>query len=759
MQINVRGTGTRAPLEAPLNVERGFITKETHECPDSLFILNILDILDILLPNAMRLTEKPKMAFILLLTCGMHCVAAANIQFVDVTEETGIHFRHVTGAEGDYHLPETLGAGGAFFDADNDGDLDIYLVNSGYWPGSARMSQPTAALYQNNGDGTFTDITAIAGVSNRGNYGQGVACADYDNDGDTDIYVTNFGTNVLYRNNGDGTFTDITQHARVGDAAWSSSACFLDYDRDGHLDLFVVNYLKYAIDVPYRPCGEGETRTYCHPSLFEGAPDRLYRNNGDGTFTDVSQEAGVGHIGGMFHGKGLGVVSADFNNDGAPELYVANDDTRNDFFYNNGDGTFTEMSLLAGCAYSFNGVAQAGMGVAAGDYNGDGALDIFVTNLSYETNALYRNNGDGTFTDVIYEAHLGKESYLYVGFGTGFFDADNDGTLDIFIANGHIIDNIAETHDVLTYPQPDQVFRNKGDGTFQEMSGSAGPYFQRAHVSRGSIFGDYDNDGDVDILVTQSNGPATLLRNTSQNKQNWLRIKPIGTLSNRDGIGARVTLTDNNGLGRQIRDVNPCASYLSSHDARLHFGLGENTSVDKLEIRWPSGVVEVYENLPANQEHVLTELSDDFLRAVWQGDVNALRAARPQFNLTDALGRTPLLIAAEKGYADVAMFLIDNGAAVNVADANGNTPLIFVIHKTGDVALARQLLERSTDTLNAQNHTGETALMYAAWHGSLDIVQLLLAHNADATLKNRQGDTAATLAASKGHQAIVEMLR
>ena len=528
---------------------------------------------------------------------------SANVQFVDVTKEAGIDFRHVNGAEGDYHLPETLGAGGAFFDADNDGDLDIYLVNSGYWPGSA-AAQKHAALYQNNGDGTFTDITAAAGVGNWGNYGQGVACADYDNDGDTELYVTNFGPDVLYRNNGDGTFTDITAHAGISDAAWSSSACFLDYDNDGHLDLFVVSYLHYSLDAAYRPCGENATRTYCHPSLFEGAPDRLYRNNGDGTFTDVSQEAGVGNIGGMFHGKGLGVVSADFNNDGAPDLYVANDDTRNDFFYNNGDGTFSEISLLAGCAYSFNGVAQAGMGIAAGDYNGDGALDIFVTNLSYETNALYRNNGDGTFTDVIYEARLGKESYLYVGFGTGFLDADNDGWLDLFVANGHIIDNIAETHDVLTYAQPNQLFRNKGDGTFQEISETAGPYFHRAQVSRGSIFGDYDNDGDVDILVTQSNAPATLLRNENGNKQNWLRIKPVGTISNRDGIGARVLLT------QQIRDVNPCASYLSSHDARLHFGLGENTSVDRLEIRWPSGVVEVYENLPVNQEHVLTESSE-----------------------------------------------------------------------------------------------------------------------------------------------------
>ena len=371
---------------------------------------------------------------IVLFVCISPLLPSTAIQFADVTEEAGIDFRHINGAEGAYHLPETLGAGGAFFDADNDGNLDLYLVNSGYWEESSPADDALSALYRNKGDGTFTDITTTAGVDNRGNYGQGAACADYDNDGDVDLYVTNFGANVLYRNNGDGTFTDVTAAANVGDPAWSSSACFLDYNRDGHLDLFVVNYLVYSLDVPYLPCGEeGGAQTYCHPSLFEGAPDTLYRNNTDGTFTDVSEESGVGGIGGLFHGKGLGVVSADFNNDGAPDLYVANDDTRNDFFYNNGDGTFSEISLLAGCAYSFNGVAQAGMGVTAGDYNGDGLQDIFVTNLSYETNALYRNNGDGTFTDVIYETHLGKESYLFVGFGTGFLDADNDGALDLFV--------------------------------------------------------------------------------------------------------------------------------------------------------------------------------------------------------------------------------------------------------------------------------------------------------------------------------------
>ena len=709
--------------------------------------------------------NKIKLSLIALLTCVLPLFPVAAIQFVDVTEAAGIRFRHINGAEGAFHIPETLGAGGAFFDADNDGYLDIYLVNSGYWNTTPSVKQATSALYRNNRDGTFTDITAAARVGNRGNYGQGAACADYNNDGNVDLYVTNFGTNVLYRNNGDGTFTDVTTSAGVGDPGWSSSACFLDYNLDGYLDLFVVNYLIYSIDVPYPPCGEDGIHTYCHPSLFEGAPDRLYHNNGDGTFTDVSQAAGVSGIGGMFHGKGLGVVSADFNNDGAPDLYVANDDTRNDFFYNNGDGTFSEISLLAGCAYSFNGVAQAGMGVATGDYNGDGWFDIFVTNLSYETNALYRNNGDGTFTDVIYEAHLGKESYLFVGFGTGLFDADNDGWLDIFIANGHILDNIEDTHDILTYRQPDQLFRNKADGTFQEVSERAGDYFNTVAVSRGALFGDYDNDGDVDILVTQSNGPITLLRNETQPQtigaqNNWVSIKTVGIISNRDGIGTRLVLTS--GQDTQVKEVNPASSYLSSHDARCYFGLGAKATVDRLEVRWQSGVRQVFENLPANQEHTISEFSDTpegtLFKAVWTADISTLRDMNIDVNLKDAVGRTPLHIAAEKGDIRTAMFLIENGADVNGTDTNGNTPLIFIINKTGNLEIAKRFVEKGA-AVNTQNRTGETALMYAAWLGYTDIVEFLLESHADPTLKNRRDETALTLAESKGHSEIVQMLK
>ena len=519
------------------------------------------------------------------------------IHFTDVTDRAGIHFTHTNGASGEFHLIETLGAGGAFLDYNNDGYLDIYLINSA----------APSMLFRNNADGTFTDVTAAAAASNAESYGHGVACGDYDNDGYVDIYVTNFGANRLYHNNGDGTFTDVTTESGTGDTRWSSSATFFDYNNDGYLDLYVVNYVTYRLDGSAPSCFERtafgvaeKVRGYCHPKHFEGAPDRLYRNNGDGTFTDVTQLANIRDPGGMFLGKGLGVVAADFDADGNTDLYVANDDTPNYLFYNKGDGTFAEIAILTGCAYSVDGVAQAGMGVDAGDYNGDGFLDLFVTNFSHETNTLYRNNGDGTFTDVSYKARLGEESYLLLGFGTGFLDADNDGHLDIFVANGHIFPNVEQTTDVLSYRQPNQLFYNQSDGTFTEVRFEA----PRA-VSRGTLFGDYDNDGDTDLLVTQLNGKVTLLRNEGESAHNWLRLKLVGTRSNRDGIGTRVTMRI--GTKSQIREVHRGYSYLSSNDPRVLFGLGGQTVIDKLEIRWQSGVVQIIENPAVNQEFVVTE--------------------------------------------------------------------------------------------------------------------------------------------------------
>jgi hypothetical protein len=589
---------------------------------------------------------------------------SAEVQFVDATAAAGIIFRHVDGRTGEKYLLETLGSGAVFFDFDVDGALDLYVVNATHIPPPVPEKTPQ----------------------------------------------THAPRNRLYRNNGNGTFTDVTASAGVDDPGWSSSACFLDYNSDGHLDLFVVNYLVYSLDVPYLPCGEDGIHTYCHPSLFEGAPDRLYRNNGDGTFTDVSQAAGVGGIGGLFHGKGLGVVSADFNNDGAPDLYVANDDTRNDFFYNNGDGTFSEISLLAGCAYSFNGVAQAGMGVTVGDYNNDSWIDIFVTNLSYETNALYRNNGDGTFTDVTtragvhntgkglgvlftdynndgypdifvandavpdflyqnnkdgtftdvaisagvaynsegratasmgiasgdydndgiqdlfvtnfsleinslfrngndgfytmttFEVGLADPSFSKLGFGTQFLDADNDGTLELFVANGHVWDNVSQITPSLSYRQHCQIFGNTGTGQFRDLSETAGRFFKRSIVARGVAVGDYNNDGATDILVTCCGEPPILLRNDSQ-VDDWVKIRLIGTQGNRDGIGAKVWIhTDEMTL---FREVTCGGSYASGSEQTLLFGIGAQKTLQSIEIKWQSGHTQTLDFLntgsPVNQ--------------------------------------------------------------------------------------------------------------------------------------------------------------
>jgi enediyne biosynthesis protein E4 len=539
--------------------------------------------------------------------CLCACLALpARAEFVDITSQAGISWEHATGADGRRDLPETTGGGAAFLDYNGDGDLDLFLLNSGTLGGDGTNAQSRSALYRNDGDGTFTDVTAAAGLQHRGHYGQGVATADYDNDGDVDIYVTNFGANTLYRNDGAAGFADVTTDAGVGDPSWSSSAAFVDVDMDGHLDLYVVNYLRYSLDVVYPPCGEPGLPTYCHPSLFEGAPDRLYRNAGDGTFVDVTDVAGVGGVEGMFEGKGLGVVASDLNGDGAPDLYIANDDTPNNLLRNDGAGHFTDVALAAGCAYSFDGVAQAGMGVDAGDVDGDGLMDLFVTNLSYETNALYRNNGDGTFTDKIYEAGLGQASYLDVGFGTGLVDFDNDGALDIFIANGHVLDTVDQTSDIMTFAQPDRLFRNDGDGGFEDVSPVSGAHFATSAVSRGAAFGDIDLDGDLDILVCRSNGPPSLLRNDTAGGS-WLRFRLVGTRSNRDGIGARLLV--DTGVAVLTREVRTASSYLSANDVVVTVGLGDATVARTVEVRWPSGVAQTLGDVTANQTLVVEELA------------------------------------------------------------------------------------------------------------------------------------------------------
>ena len=492
-----------------------------------------------------------------------------------------------------------MGGGAAFFDYDNDGFLDLYIVDSGNVPGITRARPHGNVLYRNNGDCTFTDVTELAGVGDTG-YGMGVAVADYDNDGDGDLYVTNFGPNALYRNNGDGTFTEVAQAAGVGDERWGVSCAFLDFDRDGVLDLYVVNYVEY--DLSMKLCTHPKTGLveYCHPRTFKAEADVFYQNNGDGTFTDVTKPVGVYN---PAEGRGMGIAVGDVDNNGYPDLYVANDTNRNFFYYNNGDGSFTDIALFSGTGYDGHGIAEGAMGVDFGDYNHDGWLDIFVTNT--ETNTLYRNYGDGSFTDETEAANLGGGTALLVGFGTRFFDYDNDGHLDIFVANGHVQDRVGFSTHATTYPQRDQLYQNNGDGAYTEISQSSGGYFSEKYVGRGAAFGDYDNDGDTDIFIVNSGQRAVLLRNDGGNWNHWIALQLIGVKSNRDGIGSRIRVTA--GGRTQIAEVQSGASYCSASDRRLIFGLGSVDSIDRIEISWPSGILQTLKGIEANQLITITE--------------------------------------------------------------------------------------------------------------------------------------------------------
>ena len=536
-------------------------------------------------------------------------VAPSDVSFVDRTDDAGIAFLHVNAATDEKYMVETMGSGGGFFDYDGDGDLDIYLVNGAPHPGPAgsagsagSASPPTNVLYRNDGEGRFTDTTALAGVGDTG-FGMGIAAADYDNDGDVDLYVTNFGDNVFYRNNGDGTFTDMTEHAGVATGGWSTSAAFGDADGDGLLDLFVCRYVDFRLD-NHKFCGNlaENIPAYCHPDVYNAEPSVLYRNQGDGTFADVTAEAGVTTSG---EGKSLGVVWGDYDNDGDQDIYVANDSMRNFLFQNDGSGTFRDVTLLAGVGYSEDGQTQAGMGTDLGDFDGDGWLDIVVTNLDFEYNALYRGDASGIFADVSYNSGLAEPSLNYVGFGTFFFDYDNDGWLDVFVANGHIVDNIADFGSVSTYEQPNFLFRNNGDGTFDDVSKTTAEVFTMEDVARGAAAGDVDGDGDEDILVTRCGQTAVLLENVGGNENGWLALHLVGTESNRDGVGARVSVH----FGDRVvmKEVKAGSSYLSQSALELTFGLGDNEVAKRVEIRWPSGTVETLEAVPARSRLTLVE--------------------------------------------------------------------------------------------------------------------------------------------------------
>ncbi len=519
-----------------------------------------------------------------------------GIRFTDITAELGIDFRHANGESGQKYFIEPIGSGVALFDYDNDNDLDLYLVNGSDLPGVVSPIRPTNRLYRND-DSTFTDVTATASVGNT-RYGLGCCVGDYDNDGYTDLYVTNYGANVLYRNNGDSTFTDVTERARVGGDQFSSGCAFVDIDIDGDLDLYVVNYVQF--DPGTNPeCTRQGIRTYCTPEALLGAADVFYLNNGDGTFTDVSETSGISEA----TGKGLGVVCGDIDNDGDVDIFVANDTTPNLLYRNNPNSVkMTEDALFSGVALSEEGRAYSGMGANLGDFDNDGYLDIVITNFQDQTNSLYHNAQSSFFNEVSFGTGIGERSLPYLAWGVDFVDFNNDGWLDLFIANGHLDDNIAEIDPIGTYAQPNQLFLNNRGDSFSEIADNA---IAIQKVSRGAAFGDIDNDGDIDIVVSNLKDSPTVLRNDRGNTGRWLEIKLVGTHCNRDAIGARVTVVS--GSLTQSREVKSGSGYLSQNDLRLHFGLGDVTSVDTLTIRWLCGKLQTLQNVETNQMLIISE--------------------------------------------------------------------------------------------------------------------------------------------------------
>ena len=516
-----------------------------------------------------------------------------SVQFVDVAAASGVAHRNVSGTDQSY-IVETSGGGTALFDYDGDGDIDLYVANGSRFGGFPPRKHPFNRLYRNDG-GTYVDVTAAAGVGDT-SWSQGCVAADYDNDGRVDLYVTNFGRNRLYRNLGRGGFADVTDRAGVGDEGYGTGGTFGDYDLDGDLDLYVSNYVDFSRDYESTlPCVWKGYDVFCGPRGLLAQADVFYRNEGDGTFVDVTAAAGMG--GGTYFG--FSAVFADFTDDGWPDVFVADDMSPNKLFINSGDGTFSDMTLGSGAGFSADGMEQGSMGVAVGDYNGDGRLDLFVTNFQGEYNALYRNEGGGFFTVDSFSSKLAAVGGPQVGWGTAFFDYDNDGDKDIFIANGHFYPqaDLPLTH--ASYAQANFLIENLGDGTFRDVSAAAGPGLAIVEVSRGAAFGDYDDDGDLDIFVLNLNGLPNLLRNDGGNMGNYLLVKTVGTRGNRDGVGTRIEIE---AAGRkQVGEVRSGGSYLGHDDMRVHFGLGDAEVVDRVRLRWPSGTIQTLRGVSANQ--------------------------------------------------------------------------------------------------------------------------------------------------------------
>lgn len=530
-----------------------------------------------------------------------------GVNFVNVARESGLNVKTIFGGEHkNKYLLETTGCGVAFYDYDNDGWLDIFLVNGSRLEGFPTGQAPSSHLFKNNRDGTFTDVTAQAGLLHSG-WGQGVCIGDYDNDGYEDLFVTYFGKNVLYHNNGNGTFTDVTEKAGVGGSGkrWNTGCAFVDYDRDGHLDLFVANYID--LDLATAPVPESGPCLYkgvmvaCGPPGLNGGKNILYRNNGNGTFTDVTEATGILGANGTY---GLGVLTADFDNDGWPDIYVANDSTASALYQNKKNGKFVDIAMEAGCALSADGKPQAGMGISAADYDLDGNLDIVKTNFAGDTPSLYHNTGGATFEDATFAAGLGRHTQ-FLGWGCGFFDMDNDGWPDILICNGHVYPEVEQLKTEAGYSQQKLLYKNLRNGRFDDVSQQAGAGITVPVASRGCAFGDFDNDGDIDVVVNTVNDYPQLLRCDSSQLRNWIKVRTIGTKSNRSGIGARLRCvshpSDEAKPHQQIDEVRSGGSYISQNDLRVHFGLGKADKAEILEIRWPSGQIDTLKDVKANQ--------------------------------------------------------------------------------------------------------------------------------------------------------------
>lgn len=525
-----------------------------------------------------------------------------DVTFSDVTGQAGIKFRHNNGAYGKKYLPETMGAGAAWLDYDNDGWQDVLLINGQDFPDAPKKRKSVMALYHNNQNGTFSDVTAAAGLA-KPMYGMGAAVGDYDNDGNTDIFVTALGQNYLFRNLGGGKFAEVT--AKLGldkDKEFSTSAAWFDYDKDGKLDLFVCNYVDWQLEKDLHCSLDGTNKSYCTPESYKGQPSRLFRNMGS-KFEDVSEKAGVFDP----TSKAMGVAITDYNKDGWPDVFVSNDTQPNKLYKNNGNGTFSETAVTAGIAFSDEGKARAGMGVDFADYDGSGFPSVIIGNFSNEMLAVYHNEGKaGLFIDESPSSNIGQATLLSLTFGLFFFDYDLDGKPDIFLANGHVADDINAVQPKITYAMAPKLFHNEGKRKFTEATKKAGKPFAKPVVARGAAYADYDNDGDLDVLVTTNGGPAHLLRNEGGNQQRFVRFKTSGDKANRDGIGTKITVFAGDG-SKQWQVVHSGSSYCSQSELALTFGLGRNEKIDHIEIEWPNNTVETIKNIAINQLHILKE--------------------------------------------------------------------------------------------------------------------------------------------------------